>query len=151
MTILPVLPKGVGRFFNTIESNLINNGQCFQTKLNGSINCKVQWKKKSRSKHFDHIGRVGKKWLFKNKICWQKSIKSVYTADLPCWDCITNQIFSFTLICKFQLESCSVSISFADTYVSVKLKLQHAPPPPGIWLFWKLLFKFPPAWAKIPH
>ena len=22
--------------------------------------------------------------------------------------------------------------------------------PPGIWLFWKLLFKFPPTWAKIP-
>ena len=34
------------------------------------------------------------------------------------------------------------------TYVSVKSKLQHAPPgnPRGIWLFWKLLFKF-----KCPH
>ena len=39
-------------------------------------------------------------------------------------------------------------------YVSVKLKLQHPPPPqgnpPGIWLFWKLLFKLPPTWAKMP-
>ena len=37
--------------------------------------------------------------------------------------------------------------------VSVKSKLQHTPPPgnpPGIWLFWKLLFKFPPTRAKIP-
>ena len=37
-------------------------------------------------------------------------------------------------------------------YVSVKSKLQHAPPgnSPGIWLFWKLLFKFPPTRAKMP-
>ena len=36
--------------------------------------------------------------------------------------------------------------------VSVKSKLQHAPPgqAPGIWLFWKLLFKFPPTRAKMP-
>ena len=36
--------------------------------------------------------------------------------------------------------------------ISVKSKLQHAPPgnPPGIWLFWKLLFKFPPTRAKMP-
>ena len=37
--------------------------------------------------------------------------------------------------------------------VSVKSKLQHSPPPgkpPGIWLFWKLLFKFPPTRAKMP-
>ena len=33
-------------------------------------------------------------------------------------------------------------------YVSVKSKLQH-PPPPGIWLFWKLSFKFPPTRAKM--
>ena len=36
--------------------------------------------------------------------------------------------------------------------VSVKSKLQHAPlpdKPPGIWLFWKLLFKFPPTRAKM--
>ena len=40
------------------------------------------------------------------------------------------------------------------SYVSVKSKLQHAPPPPGnhpgIWLFLKLLFKFPPTGAKMP-
>ena len=39
-------------------------------------------------------------------------------------------------------------------YVSVKSKLQHPPPrpgnPPGIWLFWKLLLKFPPTRAKMP-
>ena len=36
--------------------------------------------------------------------------------------------------------------------VSVKSKLQHAPPgnPPGIWLFRKLLFKFPPTRDKMP-
>ena len=36
--------------------------------------------------------------------------------------------------------------------VSVKSKLQLSPPPgqpPGIWLFWKLLFKFLPTRAKI--
>ena len=35
--------------------------------------------------------------------------------------------------------------------VLVKSKLQHPPPgqPPGIWLFWKLLFKFPPPRAKM--
>ena len=37
--------------------------------------------------------------------------------------------------------------------VSVKSKPQHAPPPgnpPGIWLFRKLLFKFPPTRTKMP-
>ena len=38
--------------------------------------------------------------------------------------------------------------------VSVKSKLQHAPPPPsnppGIWLFWKLLFKFSATRTKMP-
>ena len=39
-----------------------------------------------------------------------------------------------------------------QSYVSVKSKLQHAPPGnlPGIWLFWILLFKFPPTRAKMP-
>ena len=36
----------------------------------------------------------------------------------------------------------------SQLYVSVKSKLQHAPP--GIWLFWKLLFQFPPTRAKMP-
>ena len=41
-------------------------------------------------------------------------------------------------------------VCFAN--VSVKSKLQHAPPgnPPGIWLFWKLLLKFPPTRVKMP-
>ena len=36
--------------------------------------------------------------------------------------------------------------------VLVKSKLQHPPraTPRGIWLFWKLLFKFPPIRAKMP-
>ena len=36
--------------------------------------------------------------------------------------------------------------------VSVKWKLQHPPPDNslGIWLFWELLFKFPPTRAKMP-
>ena len=47
------------------------------------------------------------------------------------------------------------SFLFFPIYVSVKSKLQHSPayPPgdlPGIWLFWKLLFKFPPTRAKMP-
>ena len=44
------------------------------------------------------------------------------------------------------------NITLGPVYVSVKSKLQHAPPgnPPGIWLFWKLLFKFPPTRAKMP-
>ena len=39
-----------------------------------------------------------------------------------------------------------------ERYVSVKSKLQHAPPgnPPGIWLFWNFLLKFPPTRAKMP-
>ena len=39
-----------------------------------------------------------------------------------------------------------------NSYVSVKSKLEHAPPgnPSGIWLFWKFLFKFPPTRAKMP-
>ena len=34
-------------------------------------------------------------------------------------------------------------------YVSVKSKFEP-PPTPGIWLFWKLSFKFPPTRAKMP-
>ena len=52
--------------------------------------------KKNRSKHFDLTKRVGKRWLFPNKISWQESMKSVCTADHQCSDCITNQTSSFT-------------------------------------------------------
>ena len=48
-------------------------------------------------------------------------------------------------------------MAWCSCNVSVKSKVQHAPPgkPPGIWLFWKLLFKFPlPGWkcrSNAPH
>ena len=50
------------------------------------------------------------------------------------------------------LSLAAFRVVYVVLYVSVKSKLQHAPPgnPPGIWLFWKLLFKFPPTRAKMP-
>ena len=48
----------------------------------------------------------------------------------------------------------SEDISNGKNNVSVKSKLQHPPPhratPPGIWLVWKLLFKFSPTRGKMP-
>ena len=46
----------------------------------------------------------------------------------------------------------STSCTLQASNVSVKSKLQHPPPPdkpPGIWLFWKLLFQFSSTRAKI--
>ena len=52
----------------------------------------------------------------------------------------------------FSFSGITASHTVTQSNVSVKSKLQHAPPgnPPGIWLFWKLLFKFPPTRAKMP-
>ena len=66
------------------------------------------------------------------------------------WPKVANQ-----LCCKLltvdSLDAC-LHQNMLLFYVSVKSKLQHAPPgnPPGIWLFWKFLFKFPPTRAKMP-
>ena len=41
-------------------------------------------------------------------------------------------------------------LEMARAYVPVKSKLQHSPPgnPPGIWIFGKFVFKFPPPEAE---
>ena len=85
----------------------------------------------------------------KNKICLSPlSFYDHLVAKMP-----TSQDLKFTNFVISILSVFSYQIN-----VSVKSKLQHSPPtpppptpgnPPGIWLFWKLLFKFPPTWAKM--
>ena len=64
-------------------------------------------------------------------------IRAALFCSSPSWILTSKPLF---------LQNCYVC------YVSVKSNLQHAPPgnPPGIWPFWKLLFKFPPTRAKMP-
>ena len=41
-----------------------------------------------------------------------------------------------------------IAKTFEETYVPVKSKLKHPPPPPGHLNFWKIFGKFPPPEAE---
>ena len=94
------------------------------------------------------------RWLKRNR---SRSTVSVHLGSVPSFKILNNYkqrkryvVLSFVEWINSDMKSYKL---VTDCYVSVKSKLQHAPPPgnpPGIWLFWKLLFKFPPNRAKMP-
>ena len=69
--------------------------------------------KKNRSKHFDPTKRVGKRWLFPNKISWQDQSRVFALLIVNARIALQIKLPLSLLIWQFQL-SCSVSISFAD-------------------------------------
>ena len=84
--------------------------------------------KKNRSKHFDPTKRVGKRWLFPNKISWQDQSRvfallivnaritnqtSSFTSDMP----ISTFLFSFDFLCW-----CSVLLNIR---FNERIKFRH--------------------------
>ena len=92
-------------------------------------------------------------WIRKNTACFAVYSKVIKNVDViqqkgPSWWC-TVASYIYWNVSQYSENLLRKHLP----YVSVKSKLKHAPPPPpppGIWLFWKLLFKFPPTRAKMP-
>ena len=74
----------------------------------------------------------------------------IIATNLAIW--LANLPMSVRVQTTLLATMCHAMPFSARAYVSVKSKRQHAPPgnPPGIWLFWRLLFKLPPTRAKMP-
>ena len=81
------------------------------------------------------LGQIA--WQFACVVFCQKSPEN--------WEqCSSDSPLFFHGIKQYQCKT-------TNSYVPVKSKLQHPPPPgnpPGIWIFGKFLFKFPPHRAK---
>ena len=122
-SILPTLPKGVGRSFNTVKSNLINDVNLqddfsfpSQTNLVPST-IKFRGKKKKEAIILTISGGQEKDDYSQIKSVDQNQFKSVCTADLRCQICITNQTSSFTF--DMQISTFLFSFDFFCWYLQL--------------------------------